>query len=225
MSGLCTASLIAIADPAQTVVFDAVDFQRQFSVTSGSKKIKHDYDNRPHTIHWPQPVRRGERIEVKIQYRVTKPKLGLHFIGPDRHYPTKPVQVWTQGEDEYNRYWFPCHDAPQERMTTEMIVTVPAPYTAISNGALIKAAKKGRNRVFHWKQNVPHSPYLVSLVVGQFSEIKDRWKKVPVLYYCTPGREGDTKRAFGKTPKMIEFFSSKLGRSLCVCEIFAGGGR
>lgn len=210
LSGLCTATLVALADKAQTLVFDAVDFHL-IRVASGSKTLKYDYDKRRLTIHWPQPVRRGERVEVKIQYRVTEPKLGLHFIGPDRHYPTKPVQVWTQGEDEYNRYWFPCHDAPQERMTTEMIVTVPAPYTAVSNGALIKKAKKGRNHVFHWKQNVPHSPYLVSLVVGQFSEIKDRWKKVPVLYYCQPGREGDARRAFGKTPKMIEFFSSKLG--------------
>ncbi len=34
---------------------------------------------------------------------------------------------------------------------------------------------------------------------------------MPVLYYCPPGREEDTKRAFGKTPQMIEFFSKKLG--------------
>ncbi len=58
---------------------------------------------------------------------------------------------------------------------------------------------------------MPHPPYLVSLAVGEFAEIKDRWKHVPVLYFCQPGREEDAKRAFGKTPQMIEFYSKKLG--------------
>jgi len=92
-----------------------------------------------------------------------------------------------------------------------MIVTVPAKYTAISNGALISAKRRGAGRTFHWKHQVPHPPYLVSLAVGEFTEIKDRWNRVPVLYFCQPGREEDAKRAFGKTPQMIDFFSKKLG--------------
>ncbi len=210
LQGRCTTTLLAIADGAQTMVFDAVDFQVQ-GVTSRSKALKFDYDKRKLTLRWPKPIARGSKLEIVIAYRVTQPKLGLHFIAPDRQYPDKPIQAWTQGEDEYNRYWFPCHDSPQERMTTEMIVSVPSAFTAISNGGLIRVTKRGRNRIFHWKQMVPHSPYLVSLAVGQFSEIKDHWKKVPVLYYCPAGREADARRAFGKTPQMIDFFSTKLG--------------
>ena len=63
-----------------------------------------------------------------------------------------------------------------------------------SNGALLRVQRRGRARTFHWKQEVPHPTYLVSLAVGEFSEIKDRWGRVPVLYYCPPGREDDARR-------------------------------
>src|ERR1017187_5672593 len=92
-----------------------------------------------------------------------------------------------------------------------MIISVPDRFTAISNGSLVRMYRRGRMRTFHWSHKVPHPPYLVSLAVGEFSEIKDRWQRVPVLYYCPPGREADARRAFGKTPKMMEFFSKKLG--------------
>jgi len=210
LRGICTTTLNVVADGADQLVFDAVNFSIS-RITSGGKPLRHTYDGRKITIRWPSPLKRGATVEIAVHYRVTKPKLGLHFIGPDVHYPKKPVQAWTQGEDEYNRYWFPCHDAPQERATTEMIATVPAGFTAISNGGLVRARRGGRSATFHWKQNVPHSPYLVSLAAGRFTEIRDRWGKIPVLYYCPPGREADARRAFGKTPKMIDFFSKRLG--------------
>jgi aminopeptidase N len=210
LKGVVRTRLVALADTAYEMVFDAVDF-KDLKVTANGKALRFDYDRRKLTVHLAKPVARDGSVEVDIYYRVTEPKLGLHFIGPDRAYPNKPVQVWTQGEDEYNHFWFPCHDAPQERTTTEMIVTVPEKFTAISNGGLLShRAGKSRTRVFHYKHDVPHSPYLVSLVAGEFTKIEDHWKHIPVLYYCTPGHEEDAIRSFGKTPKMIEFFSSKL---------------
>ncbi len=210
LSGACTTTLEALADPASEMTFDAVDF-RGLRVYAKNHRVTHTYDQRKLVVRFAKPLRRGQTVDVTIRYTVKEPKLGLHFISPDKAYPTKPRQAWTQGEDEYNRYWFPCHDAPQERTTTEMVITVPAPYTAISNGALLRRTQNRGRRTFHWKHNVPHSPYLVSLAVGEFSEMKDRWKNVPVLYYVTPGREEDARRAFGKTPKMIDFFSKKIG--------------
>ncbi|MFA5975446.1 MAG: M1 family aminopeptidase [Elusimicrobiota bacterium] len=212
LRGRCTTSLEAIQDGVQSMVFDAVDF-KGIRVRSAGKPLRHEYNGRKLTLHWPRSFRAGAVVEVTVEYQLIRPKLGLHFVGPDRHYPKKPVQAWTQGEDEYNRYWFPCHDAPQERATTEVLITVPERFTAVSNGALLRTTyhRAKKTRTFHWRQDVPHPPYLVSLVVGEFTRIEDRWKKVPVLYYCPPGREDDARRAFGQTPKMIEFFSRKLG--------------
>jgi aminopeptidase N len=209
LAGSCTATLVAVADDAASVTFDAVDFQN-LKVRSSKGSVKQAYDGRKIKLTWSKPIPRGGSVDVTIAYRVVRPKLGLHFVGSERD-PKRPIQAWTQGEDEYNRYWFPCHDAPQTRTTSEAIITVPAKFTAVSNGALIKTSRRGATRTFHWKHNVPHSPYLVSIAVGEFVEIRDKWKNVPVLYFCPPGREADARRAFDKTPKMIDFFSSRLG--------------
>lgn len=210
LKGRCVLSLQAIADQVQDLVLDAVDF-KDVKISSAGHPLTFENTGRQLKIRWTNAWRRGQRLDLSILYRVTQPKLGLHFVGPDRQYPTKPLQAWTQGEDEYNRYWYPCHDAPQERATTEMVITVPEKMTAVSNGALLSERRHGKQRTFHWKHKVPHPPYLVSLAVGEFTEIRDHWNRIPVQYYCPPGREEDARRAFSKTPAMMEFFSKKLG--------------
>jgi aminopeptidase N len=210
LKGVCTTSLTALADGAASMDFDAVGF-KVGAVRVNGRPAGHSYDGKKLTVSFAAPVKAGARLTVEIGYRVREPKLGLYFIGPDKAYPDKPVQVWTQGEDEYARYWFPCHDSPQDRTTTEVVVRVPKGFTAVSNGRLRRKRRKGNREEFHWFQDVPHATYLVTLAVGKFAEIKDRWRRVPVTYYCQPGREEDAKRAFGKTPKMMEFFSKKIG--------------
>ncbi len=210
LRGTASFRLRALADRAERLVLDAVNFKIE-SVRSAGRVLKFDYDKRKLTVHFPKRLRAGSRASLDVAYRVTQPKLGLHFIVPDRGYPDRPVQVWTQGEDEYARYWFPCHDAPQDRVTSEVLVRVPLGFTAISNGRLVKKQRRGAHTLFHWKQDIPHATYLVTLAVGEFTEMRDRWRKVPVSYYVTPGREADAVRAFGKTPKMMEFFSTKIG--------------
>jgi aminopeptidase N len=150
-------------------------------------------------------------MDIAVQYKVIRTKLGLYFIGPDRGYPKKPVQVWTQGEDEYARYWFPCHDSPHAKVTSELRVRVARGFRAVSNGILISHDVAARSEVWHWRMDKPHSIYLITLVVGQFSEISTEWDGLPIIYYCTPGREDDARRGFSKTAKAIEFFSTKTG--------------
>src|SRR5690349_2316194 len=79
LTGICTTTLEAIADPAAEVSFDAVDFQLR-NVTLKGKKLRYDYDKRRLTVHLPAPVKRGARVDIAIHYKVLKPKLGLHFI-------------------------------------------------------------------------------------------------------------------------------------------------
>ncbi len=212
LTGTCTTHLKAIADGAREMRFDAVNMNIN-RVRWNGRKASSTYKDGVLVVAAPSPVKAGGTVEVEISYRVQKPKLGLYFIKPNSHYRKRATQVWTQGEDEYARYWFPCHDAPHDRTTTEVIVTVPSGFTAVSNGKLLKSTenKRSKTATFHWRHDVPHATYLVTLAVGRFSHIRDNWRNVPVDYYCEKGREEDTKRAFGKTPKMLEFFSKFTG--------------
>ena len=212
LRGTCRTRLRALKPGASEMIFDAVNFKVS-GVRWNGRAAKYTYKDGQIRVQAPKPVPADSRVTVDVDYEVVHPKLGLHFIKPDRRYPKRPTQVWTQGEDEYARYWFPCHDAPHDRTTTEMIVTVPAEFTAVSNGKLVasSASRARRTSTFHYRQSIPHATYLVTLAVGRFSEIKDHWRSVPVQYFCEKGREEDTRRAFGKTPLMLEFFSKFIG--------------
>jgi aminopeptidase N len=150
----------------------------------------------------------GTTIEFMVRYRVSNPVRGLYFTGPDEDHPKKPFQVWSQGQDEDNRHWFPTFDYPNQKATSEVIATVPRGYTAISNGALLSH----EGNTFHYSLGTPHVTYLIALTVGEFVEWSDKGPHdLPVQYFVAPGSEENGKRAFGNTPKMIAAFEKRIG--------------
>lgn len=138
---------------------------------------------------------------------------GLYFINPTGSDPDKMPQIWTQGETQSNSAWFPTIDNPTEKMTNEIYMTVDNKYTTLSNG-LLKDAKKNDDgtRTDHWVMDLPHAPYLVMMGVGEFVKVTDEpWNGKEVSYYVEKEYEPHAKAIFGKTKKMIEFYSNTLG--------------
>lgn len=140
---------------------------------------------------------------------------GVYFITPTEKNPDKPMQMWTQGETEAASCWFPTIDAPNQKTTEELSITVPIRFTTISNGRLDRSEVFVRNasdsmRTDHWMQDKPHAPYLFAVAVGEFAEVKDQWRNIPVNYYVEKEYEPYARLVFGHTPEMIEFFSNIL---------------
>lgn len=138
---------------------------------------------------------------------------GLYFINPTGSDPNKMPQIWTQGETQSNSVWFPTIDNPTEKMTDEIYMTVDNKYTTLSNG-LLKDSKKNADgtRTDHWVMDLPHAPYLVMMGVGEFVKVTDEpWNGKEVSYYVEKEYAPHAKAIFGKTKKMIEFYSNKLG--------------
>jgi aminopeptidase N len=159
----------------------------------------------------PAAAKAGEKFEVQIRYEA-KPKKGLYFILPDKDYPDRPKQIWTQGESEDTRYYLPTYDYPNDRLTTETILTVPASWVTVANGKLISITDAGSGvKTWTWKESLPSSTYLITVVAGEFEEVKDSWHGVPVTYYAPKGRGDRLPINYGRTPAMIDLFSKKLG--------------
>ena len=210
LSGTATITFAPINDGLTSVEFDAVEQQIKAVRTSDGISLGYSYaDNKLH-VELGRQLKTPEEMTIQIDYQCI-PRRGLYFNSPDAAYPHRPPQVWTQGEDEDSRYWFPCHDYPNERFTSEIIVTVPLEWTTVSNGKLLAVSENGDVRTHHWSQDKPHPAYLISLVAGGYTEIQEEWNGIPITYYAPPGREDDTRRAFGNTPKMMEFFAEKIG--------------
>ena len=225
----CTTTITPVRSGIKQLTMDAVDLTIESVLIDGVSQ-QFDYDGEEVQIYLQQPTT-TEAIKVEIAYSVENPQRGLYFISADEHYPNKPTQVWTQGEDEDSRFWFPCFDYPGQLATSEIKVQVPKGFTAVSNGELINTEKKDNGVVYHWSQQQVHPTYLMTLAVGDFAEIKDRWQDIPVNYYVEKGREADGKRSMEKTPRMVEFLSEKYGykypypkyAQVCVDDFIFGG--
>ena len=228
--GTCTIALAPIRSGINQLVLDAVNLNIE-SVQVDETPQPFDYDGEQLHIQMQTPTQAGKEIKIAIAYGVEKPQRGLYFIAPDQHYPNKPTQVWTQGEDEDSRFWFPCFDYPGQLATSEIRVRVPKPFIAISNGELIATEEAGNDKIYHWLQQQVHPTYLMTLAVGDFAEIRDEWNGKPVTYYVEKGYEDEARRSMGKTPQMIEFFSEKFGypypypkyAQVCVDDFIFGG--
>ena len=88
------------------------------------------------SVHLSQPAKSGEKYEVELKYD-GKPTSGLYFILPDKDDPNRAKEIWTQGEAEDTHHYIPIYDYPNNRTTSEMILTVPADWLTISNGKLV----------------------------------------------------------------------------------------
>ena len=228
--GTCKVRIVPVVDGLERLTLDAVDLQIN-AVKVGKAKQTFDYDGEQLQVTLKSPMPSGKPFTLTIDYAVENPQRGIYFVGPTEHYPDKPVQVWTQGEDEDSRFWFPCFDYPGQLATSEIRVRVPKKYTAVSNGELVSTEAEGSDKIYHWKLEKVHPSYLMTLAIGSFDEIKDEWQGRPVSYYFEKGRKAEAKLTMGKTPQMMEALSKWFGYpypfsnydQVCVSDFIFGG--
>ncbi len=201
-------------DGLDRIVLDAGNMTIQSVQNVGGDSLSFEYDPEAEelTIHLGQPFAYDDTITVVVRYVVHSKQKGLFFIKPDSVNPSRPMQIWTQGEAQDNHYWFPTFDDPIERMTSEVVVTVADTLETLSNGRLVSQEHRDDGtRTDHWLQDKSHPPYLVMLAVGDYAVVRDEWQGIPVEYYVYPKDRKYARLVFGATPDMLAFFSEKLG--------------
>ncbi|PKP51051.1 MAG: hypothetical protein CVT95_01775 [Bacteroidetes bacterium HGW-Bacteroidetes-12] len=188
------------------------------------KPLDFTYDSLLITIALDKIYTRNDTLTIFIDYTAKPEELktggsnaissdkGLYFINPKGEEKNKMPQIWTQGETESNSVWFPTIDAPNQKMTNEIAITVAEKYVTLSNGILINSELNGNGtRTDFWEMNQPHAPYLVMMAIGEYKVVKDKWRNIEVNYYVEEAFEPYAKDIFGLTPEMIEFYSNILG--------------
>lgn len=185
-------------------------FTYQDSLSVAIKLDKVYRNNESYTIYIDYTAKPNE-LKVKGSAAINDAK-GLYFINPDGTEKDKPTQIWTQGETESSSAWFPTIDKPSQKTTEEISMTVLSKYVTLSNGKLVSQKNNADGtRTDTWKQDLPHSPYLFMMAVGDFKIYKDKWRNKEVTYYLEPKYAPYAKEIFGMTPEAIEFYSKTLG--------------
>lgn len=221
ISGTATLSVKRRQKGATEIALDALGHQiTNVALISGKNKKKtlaqnqawhHDGD----TLFVELGAQHDE-FNLEITYRAT-PRLGLYFLAPDKKTPQRPVQVWSQCQDEDGRHWFPCQDKPHVKMTYELTARVPHGMSVLSGGELVrKHTPKSGGWEFHYRLDEPTPAYLLTLVVGKFDEWEESvslpsGRKIPLRYLVPEGKKADGKRAFQRTGEALKLFSERTG--------------
>lgn len=222
LRGTCSLTMAPISEPMSTLRLDAKSMRIQ-GVACEGYEVSSQHDGRVMTITFTPPVPAGQDVTLVTRYEVSDPMYGLIWTPESPEWPGRPAQIHTQGEPETNSYWFPCHDSPNEKLTTEVLVTLPAGYLVSSNGRLVSHEASIRTvegaggsvqmkpaETWHWRQDKPHAAYLVSMVVGAFDVVDVGTPTLSMPVYVPPGRGADVAATFGRTKDMVEFFGRVL---------------
>lgn len=211
--------------PQNSITLDAKNFEFQkITFENATTPLKYTYKDNQVTIDLGKKFTRNDKFTLYLEYTakpnegeqggsdaITSDK-GLFFINPDEAESDKPRQIWTQGETESNSRWFPTFDKPNEKMTSEIYITVEDKFKTLSNG-LLKDSKKNADgsRTDHWLMDMPHAPYLVMLAAGEFAVVTEKWQGKDIMYYVEPKYEKYAKMIYKNVPEILTFFSDKLG--------------
>ncbi|MGI8638689.1 MAG: M1 family aminopeptidase [Pyrinomonadaceae bacterium] len=243
-----TVVTLAPFEDLQKFNLDAASMTINSVTLANGTPLKFNYDGKKDQdnleIMLDRRYKRGEDLSVKIDYRTNYVNTadaetaigsfgrGLRFIKPTANEPNKPRQIWSQGETEFNRYWFPGYDTPNDFRTSELKATVEKPFMVISNGKLLDVKDNGDNtRTYHWKMDTPYTNYLTSIVVGEYTEVKNgEYQGVPIVAYGYPSETKEVAATTKRVPAMVKFFSEKTGvkypypkYSQTMVEDFGGG--
>jgi aminopeptidase N len=171
-------------------------------------------DGKNLTMKFAKPLPSDKSSVIEVAYTISRPTDGMTFSPayPDR--AGYGPQVHTQGQTEGNHFWFPCHDFPNVRQSTELVVDVPKGMTVSGNGKLVEHVTKGDREIWNYLQEKPHVAYLVSVVVGDLEAVplQSPLSGVPMHVWVPKERVGDVERTYGRTDRMIALFEKVFGQ-------------
>ena len=211
VSGTATVRFKPIALPLEKLELDAVDLKITSITAGGAQVAEHQVTSDKLIIIFAKSIEPDTEASVTVAYSA-QPEHGLYFRTPEMGYKAGDTQVWSQGEAEEHRFWFPSYDYPNERFTSEVICHVPKGMQVISNGTL-QSEKPGEGELvtFHWLQDKPHVNYLIALVAGHFHKLEDKAGNLPLAMLVPPSNRAQAANAFADTRKIIEFYQKEIG--------------
>lgn len=137
---------------------------------------------------------------------------GLRFFQPTSTAPNKRKQIWSSGEPQNNKYWFPCNEDMVDIHTTEIKATIEKPLMLISNGNLVEVVDNQDNtKTYHYKSDSPFPNYLVAIVVGEYQELIQNSKGKIIYNFGYPHEMEAVVATTELLPDMMQFLEEKTG--------------
>lgn len=210
--GRVATTLVSLRPGLDSVILDAGKLLAVRSVKAGTQSLAFARSGDTLVVRLGKAAAFRDTVRFTIAYGAKiENGNGLTFKKAEAGHAHYPQQIWSQGEDHNNHFWFPTYDFPNDKMTWELVATVPSVYTAVSNGRLLHDTRAGGMRTMDWLQDKPSATYLVSLVVAPLAKVADSWRGIPVDYYVYHEDSALARPLFRVTPDMIDTYSRLTG--------------
>ena len=200
--GFSSAEFDAVGITFTSVTLEPSEKHLKFRATAGKVVVAldHAYSN-------------SDSITLRFKHSAI-PRKGVYFVDEEvvDGKLIHSAQIWTQGEADEARHWFPSFDFPSDKATFDEFVTANDGETVIGNGEFVDQVKNADGTVtHHFRLNVPTPTYLVSFVIGKYARIDDSYGEIPLGFYIYPGGEAVARKAFGRTKDMIKVYEDLTG--------------
>ena len=134
----------------------------------------------------------GDQAQVAVTYSA-RPDTGLHVRRAERGGPDRYDEIWSQGEGEWHRFWFPSWDYPNDRFVYEGDIRGPDGLQVITNS--------GQELV----------NYLVMVAIGPY-EAHAHPADPSLVTYVPPGTsQAAVDRVLEPLPAMMAHFAARTG--------------
>jgi aminopeptidase N len=182
------------------VEFDSGDLVIE-AVRERGVSLEFTQHDRRASIRLARAAKVDEVREIEVEYHGA-PRSGMLFFA-DRS------QIYTVFSTSQ---WLVCIDAPDDKATLRLVVTLPAGLVAVGSGRETARERlpDGRTR-YEWRQERPVSTYTFGFAAGNFSEVTSAKQDVRVRYLAEGFTPAEVRRIFDDTSNMLDFYADRAG--------------
>jgi aminopeptidase N len=150
------------------------------------------------------PIAKGEAFTVELRYQGVPRKVTDPDGSTEGWYRTKDGAV-AVGEPVGTAAWLACDNAPRDKASFDIQITVPAGVKAVSNGRLISRRRVDGRVRWSWAEPKPMASYLALVDIGDGKLVRGRVGKLPTWTLVDPRLVKASRAAIDSLPEIIRW--------------------
>ncbi len=156
------------------------------------------------------PIGKGEAFTVELRYQGVPRKVTDPDGSTEGWYRTSDGAVGV-GEPVGTAAWLACNNAPRDKASMDIRITVPAGLKAVSNGKLVGREKVNGRVRFSWSEPAPMASYLALVDIGKGKLVSGQVGKLPTWTLVDPRLVKRSRAAIDSLPEIIRWESHLYG--------------
>jgi aminopeptidase N len=195
------------------IQLDLAEALKTDKIVLGATELKYERDSGAVFVDFPETLKAGKEYSIDYYYSGT-PSAGGRFggfvFGTD---PAGRPWIYSSCEGQGASVWWPNKDQWRDEVESmDISVAIPSALSDVSNGKFVAKTDLGDGTTrWDWHVSYPINNYCVSVNVGNYVHFDDKYKDVPMDFYCLPENLEQAKTQFAQAKGMLEAYEHFFG--------------